>query len=351
MDSNKMVDFGQFSAAKYPVTKIVWDAVRLWAKDNGYTDLAVGRGKGRQPVGCITWYDAVKFCNALSELAGLEPCYYVKGQVYRNGMCDITEKDRKDTNGYRLPLKEEWIQAAGGKSTKYFWGEEEQPGRDLYAWYDKNAGEIPQIVGQKLPNPYGLYDIIGNVYEWCFDKKENTLRVMMGGSVALDAILATEFETFAPADYKCYETGLRVFSGWNESKDVETVAKKSPFYGTEQWPKPIYPDMSEKAIAARLKNELGEDAFSLEIKGLIDAGKYQTAFVAFRNAKLERIKETVKKKPENTDAMRRSEEELFRISDVFDIVFWKGNFEYDVSHIFSELLVLMQRYREKADKR
>jgi len=116
-----MIKLENFSVSRYPVTKIQWDAVRLWAKDKGYTDLSTGRGKGRQPVGCVTWYDAVKFLNALSELSGLEPVYRVNGEVYGTGIADLEDFD-KSANGYRLPMKEEWIYAAsGGTNTKYLW--------------------------------------------------------------------------------------------------------------------------------------------------------------------------------------------------------------------------------------
>ena len=101
-----MKNLGKFSISEYTITKEIWDAVKDWAKDNGYSDLSVGCGKGRKPVGNITWFDAVKFSNALSEFVGLQPCYFVNGEVYRTGIADDVEV--KENKGYRLPTTEEW---------------------------------------------------------------------------------------------------------------------------------------------------------------------------------------------------------------------------------------------------
>ncbi len=89
-------------------TKEQWDAVALWAREHGYTDLAVGKNRGRQPVGCVTWYDAVKFCNAASELAGLAPVYHTPdGEIYRTGKEKHPVKTEPEHPGYRLPSSAE----------------------------------------------------------------------------------------------------------------------------------------------------------------------------------------------------------------------------------------------------
>ena len=117
------------------------------------------RWKGaKNPVEQLRWSDAAKFCNKRSELEGLQPCYDLK-----------TLKCNFDANGYRLPTEAEWEYACrAGTATEYFFGD--SPTRLAeYAWFDKNSGGHPRPVGQKQPNPQGLYDMIGNVWEWCND--------------------------------------------------------------------------------------------------------------------------------------------------------------------------------------
>ena len=117
------------------------------------------RWKGEQnPVEQLRWSDAVKFCNQRSELEGLQPCYDLK-----------TLKCNFESNGYRLPTEAEWEYACrAGTTTAYFFGDSPAKVGD-YAWFDKNSGGHPRPVGQKQPNPWGLYDMAGNVWEWCND--------------------------------------------------------------------------------------------------------------------------------------------------------------------------------------
>jgi formylglycine-generating enzyme len=110
------------------------------------------------PVEQVRWSDAVKFCNRRSELDGLQPCYDIK-----------TWKCNFQANGYRLPTEAEWEYAGrAGASTAYFFGDNSSKLGE-YAWFDKNAGSRPHAAGQKLPNPWGLYDMCGNLWEWCND--------------------------------------------------------------------------------------------------------------------------------------------------------------------------------------
>jgi len=117
------------------------------------------RWKGeKNPVEQLRWSDAVKFCNKRSESEGLKPCYDLKTLK-----CDF------DANGYRLPTEAEWEYACrAGTTTAYFFGDNPAKLGD-YAWFEKNSGGHPRPVGQKQPNPWGLYDIAGNVWEWCND--------------------------------------------------------------------------------------------------------------------------------------------------------------------------------------
>jgi formylglycine-generating enzyme len=117
------------------------------------------RWKGeRNPVEQVRWSDAVRYCNKRSELEGLPRCYDLK-----------TWKCNFEASGYRLPTEAEWEYACrAGTVTPYFFGETSAKLGE-YAWYDKNSGGRPRPVGQKRPNPWGLYDMCGDVWEWCND--------------------------------------------------------------------------------------------------------------------------------------------------------------------------------------
>jgi formylglycine-generating enzyme required for sulfatase activity len=117
------------------------------------------RWKGaRNPVEQMRWSDAARYCNARSKSEGLEPCYNLQ-----------TWECNFQANGYRLPTEAEWEYACrAGTTTAYFFGND--PSKlDDYAWFEKNSGGKPQPVGQKPPNAWGLYDMHGNIWEWCND--------------------------------------------------------------------------------------------------------------------------------------------------------------------------------------
>ena len=345
-----MVNLNNFIIDEFLVTKKDWDGVRLWAKERGYNDLSVGRGKGNQPVGCISWYDAVKFCNALSELAGLTPVYHdFDSHIYKNGNIDIDESCiDKTANGYRLPNVNEWKYAAqGGANTKYFWGDTEYPDCIPYVWESRND-EITHDVGTKKPNPYGLYDMIGNADEWCFDKKHEIFRTVMGGSVALDSILTSEKESYVPPDYKCYVTGMRVVSDNVNAKSVRDVSNLSEFYGQEEWPSPIYPDMDIEKIADRFKNLLGENEFAKELNVDILKGDFNTAFKKFRNKKFKEFKQKYIVKFD-APTMLRTYDYLDKFENIYDIVFYKGNYEFDVYEGLPEFENIADKFNTTRD--
>ena len=167
-----------------------WQSVYNWATNSGYGFVNPGLSRAaNQPITTVDWYDTVKWSNARSQQAGLTPVYYTDvglTQVYTNG--EVTPYVNWSANGYRLPTEAEWEKAArGGLSGQRFpWGDIISESLANYAGdtndynYDLGpngfnpaygGGGFPYTipVGSFAPNGYGLYDMAGNSYEWCWD--------------------------------------------------------------------------------------------------------------------------------------------------------------------------------------
>lgn len=190
----KLVEVQSFLLFKIPVTNELYNYVMEIDYDITTKNC---------PVVNVSWIDAVNFCNNLSEKLALEKCY-----IFDPVSEKIIVDDAK--NGFKLPTDAQWQYACRGRATGYRYGNIEE-----IAWFEQNSEKRVHEVKTREKNDFGLFDMIGNVWEWCFDlydeERYGNYRIFRGGSFASEerACGATSRRKSFP-EFRIDDLGFRI---------------------------------------------------------------------------------------------------------------------------------------------
>ena len=209
---DKKINMLQTEVTQYIYEIVVGENPSYFDRNPAECELQVKR-----PVECVSFYDAIYFCNKLSTMFGLVPVYSV------DGITDVTKwnyvphkrnvlkgkiEQNLYANGFRLPTVEEWQYAAKAGEDFYYSGSNNI---DEVAWNGYNSNDKTHEVGKKKANGYGLYDMSGNVFEWCWNLGiADNSRYCCGGYYNSDRNCAVNGRTYKNAEYQFESVGFRI---------------------------------------------------------------------------------------------------------------------------------------------